>query len=50
MLSYEEIKKVSQRITKTKYFTNKPNWEGKKFPPEKKRFEKVFNKQCNKYS
>ena len=42
-LSYEEIKKDAQRITKAKRFRNKYNWEGINFPSEKdhrKKFEK----------
>ena len=32
VLSYEEIKKDPQRITKIKPFINKYNWEGTNFP------------------
>ena len=42
VLSYEETKKDSQRITKIKPFINKYNWEVIKFPSEKddwKKFE-----------
>ena len=42
-LTYEEIKKDPQRITKIKPFINKYNWEGINYPSEKndwKKFEK----------
>ena len=42
-LSYEQIKKGPQRITKIKPFINKYSWEGINFPSEKddwKKFEK----------
>ena len=35
MLNHEEIKKDWQRITKTKPFINKYNWEGIHFPSKK---------------
>ena len=42
-LSYEEINKDTQRITKMKLLRNKYNWEGISYPSEKndwKKFEK----------
>ena len=42
-LDYEKIKKDTQRITKTKPFINKYNWEGINYPTKKddwKNFEK----------
>ena len=40
-LSYEEIKKDPQRITKIKPFINKYNWEGINFLPEKDHWKKM---------
>ena len=40
-LSYEEIKKDPQRITKIKPFINKYNWEGVHFPSEKDDWKKM---------
>ena len=40
-LSYEEIKKDAQRITKAKRFRNKYNWEGINFPSEKDDRKKI---------
>ena len=42
-LNYEEIKKGPQRITKTKPFLNKYNWEGIHFPSEKDDWKKCNN-------
>ena len=39
-LNFEEIRKDLQRITKTKAFINKYNWEGINFPPEKNDWKK----------
>ena len=44
-LNYEEIEKDPRRLTKTKPFINKCNWEGINFPSEKddwKKFEKNY--------
>ena len=43
MLNQEEIKKDPQRITKTKTFINKYNWERTHFPSEKDD-SKIFEK------
>ena len=40
-LSYEEIKKDPQRITKIKPFINKYTWEGINFPSEKDDWKKI---------
>ena len=40
-LSYEEIKKDAQRITKAKRFRNKYNWEGINFPSKKDDRKKI---------
>ena len=39
-LNFEEIREDLQRITKTKAFINKYNWEGINFPPEKNDWKK----------
>ena len=46
-LSYGEIKKDPQRITKIKAFAKKYNWEGINSPSEKD-WKKIF-KKCNNY-
>ena len=40
-LNHEKIKNVPQRITKTKLFINKYNWEGKNFPSEQDDWKKI---------
>ena len=40
-LSHEEIKKDPQRITRTKPFMNKYNWEGINFSSEKDGWKKL---------
>ena len=43
-LNHEEIKKGLQRITKTKPFISKYNWEGINFPSEKDDCKKIWKK------
>ena len=40
-LNHEEIKKYPQRITRTKPFINKYNWQGINFPSEKDDWKKI---------
>ena len=40
-LNYEEIKRDPQRITNTKPFINKYNWEGINYPSEKDDWKKI---------
>ena len=44
MLSYEEIEKNSQKITKIKLFVNKYNCEGINYPSEKEDLQKQEKK------
>ena len=41
VLNYEEIKKDRQKVTKTKPFTNKYDWEGVNCPSEKDDQKKI---------
>ena len=46
----KKLKKGSQRITKTKPFINKYNWEGMDFPSEKDDWKKNWEKYSNNSS
>ena len=46
-LNYEEAGKHSERITKTKPFIKKYNWEGIHFPTEKYNWKSFEKKKCN---